>query len=335
MRLEYSNVVIRDMRTFHFHSSKIKAGKFKAGVLFSLLGLTNFVGSGQAQNNADTAGPLNYGRASSSAVKSQAGGPQDQALSKVRWEQNLNAQLPFDAKFKDETGRDVQLGQYFKSHRPVYLAMIFYNCTMLCSQVLNGTMVGLKETGYTPGKDYDVVVVSIDPKETPAIAASKKKNYLAEYGFTGTENGWHFLTGTEANIQKVTNAAGYFYTYDKSTQQYAHPGGIVLATPQGKIARYFTGVMFEPRDLKFSMIEASENKVGSPIDMILLRCFHYDPAKGSYSVAIMKVVRLIAALFVVLIGGGLALWVRRDMKKEKRELESSATAGGSTPVTTP
>ena len=291
----------------------------------------------RAQSNADTPGPLNYGRASSSAVKSQAPGPQDAALNQVRWEQNLNKQLPLDAKFKDDNGRDVQIGQYFNGHRPVVLAMVFYNCTMLCSQVLNGTMVSLKDTGYTPGKEFDVVVVSIDPTETPALAAEKKKNYLKEYGFTGTENGWHFLTGTEDNIKKVTNAAGFFYSYDKSTKQYAHPGGVVISTPQGKVARYFTGVMFEPRDLKFSMIEASENKIGSPIDLILLRCFHYDPAKGSYSVAIMQIVRLIAGVFVVLVGGGLGLWVRRDLKKEKQggQGANGPTAGeGSTPLAT-
>ena len=289
----------------------------------------------QAQNNADTPGPLNYGRASSSAVKSQEAGPQDATLSKVRWEQNLNSQLPLNASFKDESGRDVQLGQYFTGGRPVVLAMVFYNCTMLCSQVLNGTMTSLRDTKYTPGKEFDVVIVSIDPTETPSLAAANKKNYLAEYGFTGTENGWHFLTGSEANIKKVTNAAGFFYSYDKSTKQYAHPGGVVISTPQGKIARYFTGVMFEPRDLKFSMIEASENKIGSPIDLILLRCFHYDPTKNSYTVAIMQVVRLIAGLFVVLVGGGLGLWVRRDLKKEKQGANGPTAGEGSTPLATP
>lgn len=296
--------------------------------------MSMFSGVGYAQNNADTPGPLNYGRATTSAVKSQAPGPQDAALSKVRWEQNLKTQLPLDALFKDESGRDVKLGQYFTGHRPVVLAMIFYNCTMLCSQVLNGTMTGLKGTQYTPGKEYDVVVVSINPRETPALASEKKKAYLAEYGFTGTEKGWHFLTGTEENINKVTNAAGYFYSYDKTTDQYAHPGGIVLVTPQGKIARYFTGVMFEPRDLKFSMIEASENKVGSPVDMILLRCFHYDPSKGSYSVAIMEVLRLLAMVFVVIVGGGLGLWMRRDMKKEKNDGQRPA-GKGSNPILSP
>ena len=293
--------------------------------------LSVFSGAGLAQNNADTPAPLNYGRASASAMKSQAPGPQDRALASVRWEQKLNSQLPLDVDFKDEAGRDVKLGQYFTGHRPVVLAMIFYNCTMLCSQVLNGTMTGLKGTKYTPGKEYDVVVVSIDPTETPALAAKAKKNYLAEYGFTGTENGWHFLTGTQANIRKATDSAGYFYAYDKTTKQYAHPGGIVLATPQGKVTRYFTGVLFEPRDLKFSMIEASDNKIGSPVDLILLRCFHYDPDKNTYSLAILEVLRLVAGLFVIVVGGSLGLWMRRDMKKEKSQSPRSGD-DRSTPV---
>lgn len=319
----------KTMMSSLFGSKKIGPGVLR--VSLAAFAVSVFSGSGVAQNNADTPGPLNYGRASTSAVKSQAPGPQEAALSKVRWEQNLDKQLPFDAAFKDEKGRDVKLGQYFTGKRPVVLAMIFYNCTMLCSQVLNGTMTGLKGTQYTPGKEFDVVVVSIDPKETPVLAAAKKKNYLAEYGFTGTEDGWHFLTGTEANILKVTNAAGYFYAYDKSTQQYAHPGGIVLSTPQGKVARYFTGIQYEPRDLKFSMIEAGENKIGSPIDLILLRCFHYDPNTNSYSLAIMQVLRLGAFLFVVVVGGILGLWMRRDMKKEKNEGQRSG-GDGSTPV---
>lgn len=271
---------------------------------------------GQGEVQAQTTTP-NYGRSSISSVKPQEPGPQDRALAAVRWEQNLNHQLPGDAIFRDDTGKQVNFGEYFNGKRPVVLAMIFYNCTMLCSEVLNGMMRSLKDVKYTPGKEYDVVVVSIDPTETPEIAAKKKKAYLEEYGFTGTEKGWHFLTGTQANIKKVTNAAGYFYTYDKTTKQYAHPGGVLMLTPQGKVARYHTGVMYEPRDLRLSLLTAGENKIGSPVDLILLRCFHYDPSSGTYSVAIMQVLRWLAAAFVVLVGGGLALWVRRDLKKEK------------------
>ncbi len=290
---------------------------------FLVLSSVGWVGQGKAFGQTTTP---NYGRNSISSVRPQAPGPQDQALAAVRWEQNLNHSIPGDAVFRDESGKQVRIGEYFSGKRPVVLAMIFYNCTMLCSEVLNGTMRSLKDVNYKPGKEYDVVIVSIDPTETPEIAAVKKKAYLEEYGFTGTENGWHFLTGTEANIKKVTNAAGYFYTYDKTTKQYAHPGGVLMLTPQGKIARYHTGVMFEPRDLRLSLLTAGESKIGSPVDLILLRCFHYDPSSGTYSVAIMQVLRWLAAAFVVLVGGGLALWVRRDLKKEKMKNDGALIA---------
>jgi protein SCO1/2 len=196
---------------------------------------------------------------------------------------------------------------------------------MLCSEVLNGTMRSLKDVPFKAGKDYDVVVVSINPRETPELAATKKKSYLDEYGFTGTEDGWHFLTGTEENIKKVTNAAGYFYTYDKTTDQYAHPGGIVVATPSGSVARYLTGVLFEPRDVKLALLEAGESKIGSPVELVLLRCFHYDPAKGSYSVVIMEVFRLLGAGFVLIVGSILGIWVWRDVKKEKSAAHAVAS----------
>lgn len=279
-------------------------------LLFSLsIGL----GSVQAQENTIPS----FGHGSTGALEAPKGGPQDQVLQEVRWEQNLNDPLPFDATFRDEQGQNVRLGKYFEGKRPVILAMIFYNCTMLCSEVLTGTMRTLQELQYTPGKEYEVVVVSINPTETPQIAADKKKSYLEEYGFTGTEDGWHFLTGTEENIRKVTDAAGYFYNYDASTDQYAHPGGIVIITPEGKISRYHTGVMFEPRDVRLSLLDAGESKIGSPVELILLRCFHYDPTSGTYTVAIMQVLRLMGGGFIILVGGGLALWMRRDMKKGK------------------
>lgn len=259
-----------------------------------------------------------------------SGGPQDQALEQVRWEQKLGGQLPLSATFNDETGKQVQLGQYFNGKRPVVLAMVFFNCTMLCTQVVNGTMESLKDVPYQAGKDYDVVVVSINPKETPALAADKKKNYLAEYGLSKNADGFHFLTGTNENIKKVTNAAGFFYNYDKTTDQFAHPGGIVVNTPQGKVARYLTGVLFEPRDMKLALLEAGESKIGSPVDLVLLRCFHYDPSKGTYSVAIMEVLRWVGGLFVFVLGSGLGIWVWRDLKKQK----ASAAAGtGEMPLT--
>lgn len=269
----------------------------------------------------------NYGRVPDSIPGSALDTPQDKVLSKVRWEQKLQSQLPLDAQFKDEEGRTVQFGQYFNGRRPVVLAMIFYNCTMLCSQVLNGMMTSMKEVNLVPGKDFDVVVISINPEEGPTLAKAKKKNYLAEYGFSRVANGFHFLTGSKANIDKVTNAAGYFYEYDKRTDQYAHPGGIVLVTPQGEVARYLTGVLFEPRDMRLGLVDAARGKVGSITDLVLLRCFHYDATTGKYSLAVMEVLRLLATVFLITIGSCVAFWVRRDMKKEKQRKSASKITG--------
>lgn len=259
----------------------------------------------------------NYGRMPESGMSASSPRAQDKVLAAVRWEQNLQAQLPLNTPFKNENGQSVRFGDYFDGNRPVVLAMIFYNCTMLCSEVLNGMMTSLKDVKLKPGKDFDVVIISINPRETPELAKVKKENYLAEYGFSDTASGFHFLTGTDANIRKVTNAAGYFYTYDKKTEQYAHPGGVLALTPQGKIARYHTGVLYTPRDVRLSLVEASQGKVGTATDLILLRCFHYDPSTGKYTLAIREVLRLVAAGFVMIVGTSLALWVRNDMKKEK------------------
>jgi protein SCO1/2 len=195
--------------------------------------------------------------------------------------------------------------------------MIYDNCTTLCSEVLNAMMTSVKDVKLTPGKDFDVIVISINPQEGPALAKEKKKNYLEEYGFSNFASGFHFLTGTEPNIKKVTSAAGYFYTYDQKTDQYAHPGGVVVLSPLGQVMRYHTGVMYEPRDVRLSLVEASQGKVGTATDLILLRCFHYDASTGKYSLAVMEVIRLFAAGFVIVIGTLVALWVRRDLQKEK------------------
>lgn len=291
------------------------------GVLLCVLGASGGAAQAQKRPGFDT------GIAPGSNTM-PSNGPQEQLLNQVRWEQNLGEQLPFDAVFKDDTGKQVKLGQYFSGQRPVVLGMVFFNCTMLCSQVISGTMQSLKDVPFQAGKDYDVVIVSINPRETPALAADKKKNYLAEFGLTKQAAGWHFLTGTEENIKKVTNAAGFFYTYDKTTDQYAHPGGVVVNTSQGKVARYLTGVLFEPRDMKLALLEAGENKIGSPVDLVLLRCFHYDPSRGTYSVAIMEVLRWVGALFVLIVGGGLGIWVWRDVKKQK----AAAAGAGERPL---
>jgi protein SCO1/2 len=260
----------------------------------------------------------NYGRVQESGLSSSLQTPQDKVLSKVRWEQKLQNQLPLDAQFKDENGRVVRFGQYFNGQRPVVLAMIFYNCTMLCSEVLNGMMTSMKEVKLVPGKDYDVVIVSINPNETPSLAKAKKQNYLAEYGLSKEASGFHLLTGTKANIDKVTNAAGYFYEYDKRSDQYAHPGGIVVLTPQGQVARYYTGVLYAPRDVRLGLVDAAQGKVGSLTDLVLLRCFHYDATTGKYTLAVMEVVRILAMLFLITLGSFVVVLVRRDMQKEQK-----------------
>jgi protein SCO1/2 len=259
---------------------------------------------------------------------------QDKLLKQVRFDQLLDSQVPLDTPFRDESGKTVPLGTYF-GQRPVVMVMIFYNCTMLCSEVLNGLVVGAKQLSYDAGKQYDVVIVSINPKEGPELAAAKKKNYLADLGRPGQEQGWHFLTGTKASIDKVADAIGYHYTYDPSTDQYAHPGGAVVLTPQGKVARYFYGVDFPPRDLKFGIIEASQSKIGSPIDAIFLTCFHYNPKTGKYTLQIMRVVQWVSFATTMLVALFLVAMVQKDRKQQKRqraEEQPGDRSSGETPL---
>jgi protein SCO1/2 len=286
----------------------------------SLLGPYGRIKAASAQSTGSSGQPAVRLAANSDVgnggVPNQSG-DQDKVLKQVRFDQLLDSQVPLDTTFRDETGKTVRLGSYF-GQRPVVMVMIFFNCTMLCSEVLNGLVVGAKQLSYNAGKEYDVVIISINPKEGPALAAAKKKNYLADLGRPGQEQGWHFLTGTKDSIDKVADAIGYHYTYDPSTDQYAHPGGAVVLTPLGKVARYFYGVDFPPRDLKFGIIEASQSKIGSPIDAIFLTCFHYNPKTGKYSLQIYRVVQWVSFLTTMLIGLFLVAMVQKDRKKEKK-----------------
>lgn len=240
----------------------------------------------------------------------------DAVVEKVRFDQMLDAKLPLDLTFRDEAGKTVELGQYY-GKKPVVTAMIFYNCTMLCNEVLNEAMRGFKDLQFNVGKDFDVVVVSIDPKETPDLGAGKKQAYVKEYGRPGTEDGWHFLvaskTGDDTNIKKLADAIGYHYTPDPNIG-YAHPAGLVISTPEGRVARYLLNFPYEARDLKFGLMEAGNNKIGSFVDQIAMLCFHYNPTVGKYTVSIMNVVRLAFCIMVVLIGTFLVVMVRRDQK---------------------
>jgi protein SCO1/2 len=238
------------------------------------------------------------------------------ALRDVAIEQKLNQQLPLDLVFRDESGQQVKLGQYF-GQKPIVLAFVYYDCPMLCTQVLNGMVTSFRVLPFQVGKEFDVVTVSFDPRETSELATSKKKvymNYLPEKMRPEATSGWHFLTGDAENIAKLTDAVGFRYHYDEATKQFAHASGIMLATSQGKLSRYFYGVEYPPRDLRLGLIETSANKIGSPVDQLLLYCYHYDPSTGRYGAAVMRVMRIAGVLTVLMIVAMLFVLKRRTPK---------------------
>jgi protein SCO1/2 len=233
------------------------------------------------------------------------------ALSQVSFEQRLNEQLPLDVQFKDESGRTVKLGEYF-GRKPVILTFVYYECPMLCTQVLNGLESALRVLNESVGKEFDIVTVSFDPKETPVLASGKKKAYLERYKRPEAEQGWHFLTGDQASIDALTKAAGFNYSWDEATHQFAHASGIVVTTPAGKVSRYFFGIDYSPRDVKFALIESSNEKIGSLADRLLLYCYHYDPTKGNYGFVAMRAVRIGGAVTILALVGFVFVSLRRD-----------------------
>jgi protein SCO1 len=238
------------------------------------------------------------------------------ALQGVGIDQRLDQQIPLSLTFHDEFGRDVQLSSFFHG-KPVILALVYYRCPMLCTQILNGLESSLKVVSFTPGKDFEVLAVSFDPKDTPQLAASKKQLYLRRYGRQGTANGWHFLTGDETNIHALTEAVGYHVKYDPTTDQWAHASGIMIATPEGRLSRYFYGVEYSPRDMRLGLVEASASKIGTPVDQILLFCYHYDPTTGKYGALAVGSVRVAGAAFVLIGGGFLAFMFLRESRARR------------------
>jgi len=236
------------------------------------------------------------------------------ALSQVSFEQRLNEQLPLDLPFKDESGRTVKLGEYF-GRKPVVLTFVYYECPMLCTQVLNGLESSLRVLNETVGREFDVVTVSFDPKETPVLAAGKKKAYLDRYKRPEAEQGWHFLTGSQASIDALTAAAGFHYFWDEASHQFAHASGIVVVTPAGKVSRYFMGIDYAPRDVKFALIESSNEKIGTLADKLLLYCYHYDPATGNYGFVAMRAVRIGGAVTILALVGFVFVSIRSDFAK--------------------
>jgi protein SCO1/2 len=239
-------------------------------------------------------------------------------LREIGFDQKLGAQVPLDTVFRDESGASVRLGDYF-GQRPVILALVYYECPMLCTLTLNGMVSALGILRETPGREYEVVTVSINPRETPALASAKKATYLSRFKREGVERGWHFLTGEEPEIKRLADAIGFRYAWDAETQQFAHAAGIVVVTPEGTIARYLYGFEFAPKDIRFALIEASAGRIGSPVDQLILSCYHYDPTRGRYGVYAVGLVRIFGALTVVLLGGFIAVMLRRDRVRVRKE----------------
>ena len=253
-------------------------------------------------------------------------GKSNEVLKQVNIEQKLGSQIPLDLKFRDETGREVRLGEYFGKGRPVALTLVYYECPMLCNQVLNGAVGAFQALSFTAGKEFEVVTVSFDPREGPDLAAEKKETYLRRYKREGAEEGWHFLTGDEASIKALADAVGFRYAWDDESQQFAHASALMVATPGGKLSHYFYGIDYAPRDLRLAFVEASEGKVGSPVDSLLLFCYHYDPAVGRFA-PVMGALR-VAGVLTVLGLVALILYLRRVTRRREEEWEQELSVGG-------
>jgi protein SCO1 len=237
-------------------------------------------------------------------------------------EQRLDAPLPLDTPVRDEAGRAARLGDYF-GKRPVILAFVYYNCPMLCTQVLNGLVGSLNVMSLDAGTDFDVVAVSFDARDTPAMASAKKAAYLPRYKRPNSTDGWHFLTADAAAIETLTKAAGFRFRYDEKLDQFAHASAVMVVTPDGRLARYFYGIDYAPRDLRLGIVEASEGKIGTPVDQILLYCFHYDPSSGKYGWVVVRMIRL-AALATL---GVLAFAIWRMSRRRPRPVPAGGSRG--------
>ncbi len=241
-------------------------------------------------------------------------------LQNVTFRPELNAQMPLDTAFTDETGKSVQLGQYFHQQKPVLLAFVYYGCPMLCTQLEQGVVGSLRMLSFNPGRDYEVVFVSFDDRDTSEMAAAKKNTAMDHFRRKETAAGWHFLTGSKESIAAVTNAANFHFNYDSKNNLFAHASGIMLLTPDGRISRYFYGVEFPGRDLRLGLVDASQRKIGTPVDKMLLFCFQYDPSTARYSATILSIMRI----FAVGIVAGLVLMIliyrKRDVRAARAKL---------------
>jgi len=258
-----------------------------------------------------------WGQAMSQGILSPPANVRPQYLTNVGIEQHLDAQVPAGLSFVDDQGRPVNLGDYF-GKRPLILNLVYYNCTMLCGEALAGLTGSMKMIKFDVGNQYDVITVSFNPQETPAIAAAKKADYIRRYGRPGAANGWHFLTGAPESINALTKAVGFQYQYDAAKNQYAHATAIMVLTPEGRISRYFYGVDFPPKDLRMGLVEASQGKIGNAVDELLLYCYHYDPATGKYGAIVSNLLKIGAAFTILVLGSMILIFIRIERSAAKR-----------------
>lgn len=260
---------------------------------------------------------LAFAQPPSAFQRGQDAGPASQvdaaSLKDIGIEQHLNEQVPLDLQFKDEDGNTVKLGDYFKKGRPVILTLVYYQCPMLCSEVLSGLGSAMQVMKFTAGNEYEVVTVSIDPRDTPEVAKGKQASYLKEYNRPGAENGWHFLTGEPENVAKLAKSVGWKYRWDPKVNQFIHAAGIMIVTPQGRLAQYYYGIEYAPKDLRLGLVEASQDKIGNLVDQLQLYCYHYDPHTGKYGAVITNMLRIGGAATILLLGGFIVLMFRRDV----------------------
>lgn len=242
--------------------------------------------------------------------------PRPRIANGVDIQQKLNSPVPLDLFFHDESGQSVPLRTYF-GDKPVVLSLVYFRCTSLCPMSLEETVTSLRRVALEPGRDYNVVVVSFDPSDTPALATEKKAAYQKEFGRASFHDGWHFLTGTQDSISRLASAVGFRYRWDQSTRQFVHAGGIMVATPEGRLSRYFYGIQYAPADLRMALVEASRHEIGTPVDYVLLFCYHYDAAQGKYTLAIFNLLKIAGCLTVMLLAGFIVLQMRRERKKKR------------------
>jgi protein SCO1 len=280
----------------------------KVAYIFGTLALLALACGGQAQTIPSDVGP--------SAATMPA------PLQNVGFEPPLNGQMPLDLRFRDETGRDVQLREFF-GEKPVVLAFVYYSCPMLCDQIQMGVVGTLRMLSFNPGRDYQVVFVSFDSRDTPELAAAKKQRDLEHFRRPETASGWHFLTGSQESIAAATKAANFRFRFDEKSNTFAHASGVLVLTPDGRISRYFYGVEYPGRDMRLGLVDASAGKIGSPIDHVLLFCYHYDPTAAKYSASILRIIRLAGIVTIICIVGGILIFRRREVHSAQTKLQGA------------